>query len=411
MTTSSAPEVPAWLKRSHDIDHISIVLQVLADRESIRESARAASRHRSHPSRTHRLIHLPSVLTKNPDSLQHYSVSIAYRPEYQAFNRYSNVAPYDRTRVVIGQQGKEPLGRYLNASWVRELHGGKWWIATQAPLPTTTHAYLTVLLQPITRPPTELHPSNSSHDGDKTSRIRTVVQLTQHIEGGMRKAHIYFPPMVGESWIVQPEHGSQAPTYKVTLKETRDIVEAHCVESIVSLETVSASHKEFGEPVVFRHMLYASWPDHGVPRREDRHALLNFVHLVDRVNRDVSWQPLQAQSNLDSDPPIMVNCSAGIGRTGSFIAISSLMRAHGLLPPVQSHLEDSSTGIPSLPPSPLGPLPDEVKDDLVAQEVDMLREQRPGMVQRPDQVSLIYEMLLTAFVEARDGQDDANGND
>ncbi|KAK7695088.1 hypothetical protein QCA50_002278 [Cerrena zonata] len=93
----------------------------------------------------------------------------------------------------------------------------------------------------------------------------------------------------------------------------------------------------------------------------------------------------------------MVNCSAGIGRTGCFIAISSLFRKYGFLHPPTSSSYGPSKEIPPLPPSPLGPLPEEFTKDLVAQEVDSLREQRPGMVQRPSQVTIIYEMLMAAF--------------
>lgn len=285
-------------------------------------------------------------------------------------------------------------GRYINASWVRELFGGKWWIATQAPLPHTAHAFLSLILQPATRPP---QPLDSSPSASKTSQIRTVVQLTQNVESGRPKAHAYFPSVVGHSQNFRPEPGAGrgVDTLKVTLLETKNIPEAHCIQSMVSVVPLSVHQEQ--EPVIFRHMMYSAWPDHGVPSPEDRSCFMTFVRLVGQCNTDISKQ--HNANEMDPDPPIMVNCSAGIGRTGSFIAISSLLRAHNLI----SFNEDSRTPLASpipfipLPASPLGPLPNEFNRDLVVQEVDSLREQRPGMVQRNEQILLIYEMLTAAF--------------
>ena len=63
--------------------------------------------------------------------------------------------------------------------------------------------------------------------------------------------------------------------------------------------------------------------------------------------------------------------------------------------------------IPPLPLSPLGPLPEELQGDMVAQEIDSLREQRPGMVQRDDQVVMIYETLIAAFISSGTSEDGA----
>ncbi len=99
---------------------------------------------------------------------------------------------------------------------------------------------------------------------------------------------------------------------------------------------------------------------------------------MDRVNRE----------GFADDPPIVAGCSAGVGRTGAFIALSSLLRSHKVLSPAK---EPSPPQV--LPPSPIGPLPKSVENDAVVKEIDSLREQRPGMVQRDEQVRLIYEML------------------
>ncbi|OCH86652.1 phosphatases II [Obba rivulosa] len=393
----SQPTVPGWLHMSHSPTHLATAIRTLHQRERTRASARSASRHQSHPSRAHRITHLPSSLTNKSDHVKYYSVSVGSDPDNQPCNRYSDIEPYDRTRVVVAEGDLEKgdsatqRGRYLNASWVRERAGGKWWIATQAPLPNTSHAYLCLILYPI-QCPTSTMPG---------SRVRTVVQLTRNFEAGMRKAHVYFPPLPGQSWLVEPEPACRdsTPAIEVTLLSTRAFDDAHCEQSTVSLQAIDpATQERIGEPVIFQHMLFSAWPDFGVPRPEDRASLLRFVKLVDDTNRDVSSLP--QPETLDPSPPIMVNCSAGVGRTGAFIALSSLLRAHGFLAP------DPGEVVP-LPSSPLGPLPDEIADDLVAQEIDSLREQRPAMVQKEGQILLVYELLSTAFAVDTQGPNEA----
>ena len=411
---SATKPFPPWLTRSQSLSHIRSVLQTLSKREDIRESARCSSRHQTDPSSpSHRGSRFSLHIRKtqiNQKYVDYYSVAVGYLPQNLSRNRYMELEPYDRTRVVVGHgdetgaEGGEGEGRYLNANWVLERFGGKWWIASQAPLPNTAHPFLSLILQPITRPPPFLQPSSSLSEA-QTSRVRTIVQLTMDVESGRRKAHNYFPSSVGQSWVIPPEEGCFASAIKVTLSESQAIEEAHCIQSTISIVPLNPSvlkgqtyddNVDYGgeNPVTFRHMLYTAWPDHGVPEPEDRASLLAFLRLVDRTNKDLSLISYPESSELDPDPPIIVGCSAGIGRTGSFIALSSLLRAQGLLGPYSSPASSST-----LPISPLGPLPDALKEDLVVQEVDSLREQRPGMVQREEQILLIYEVLASALLE------------
>ncbi|TKS90377.1 Receptor-type tyrosine-protein phosphatase O [Collichthys lucidus] len=61
------------------------------------------------------------------------------------------------------------------------------------------------------------------------------------------------------------------------------------------------------------HLNYTSWPDHGVPTVNAIESILQFVHIV------------RQQANRTKDP-IVVHCSAGVGRTGTFIALDRLMQ-------------------------------------------------------------------------------------
>ncbi|THV07084.1 phosphatases II [Dendrothele bispora CBS 962.96] len=215
-----------------------------------------------------------------------------------------------------------------------------------------------------------------------------------------------------------------------------------------------------GTSIIFQHLLFHAWPDHGVPEDSDLVGLVNFIGLVDEINRapvdfklegkeedDDGHEPGREKDHKnggereehepevggrrevgglgdgdpDPDPPIIINCSAGIGRTGSFIAISSLLRAVGMLLPAgvgrdtsdESSNEGSTvrgekgigpnggggadkstvSNVDDVNSSPLGPLPTSHMNDMVVREIDWLREQRPGMVQRPEQVVLVYRVF------------------
>ena len=404
--------------------HLNAMLHLLASRESLRLAAREVSRLR--------VIQTPHTQTENllrqvgmkSELVDHYSVTVGVNRENNASNRYTDIIPYNRTRVIVqwpltdSKTDKEGnrKGRYLNANWVLERQGMKWWIATQAPLRQTAHAFLSLILQPNVCPSSALL---FSHSDDiqapaNTSRVRTVVQLTQDFEDGRRKADSYFPSDVGTSFLIHPEAGCDAPPLKVTLLATKSIEHAQCIQSTVSIipmsypprRVVEDTPREIDynnatddEATVFQHLLYLSWPDQGVPNPQDCASLLAFIQLVERTNRDIP-DPLCTIhpgaspdlactcTVLDPDPPIIVGCSAGVGRTGTYIALSSLLRASGFLPP-------ASTPTPSsvLLASPLGPLPSDAANDMVVQEIDSLREQRPCMVQRPEQAALVYEIL------------------
>ncbi|KAF8846014.1 phosphatases II [Paxillus ammoniavirescens] len=385
--TSNMPTItPPWLTEALETAHQRLVFAELSKREQERSKYRNAPPTSTHTSALPKFFSL--LKPEKDEHSKHYSVAIGRDPTNLWANRYSNIEPYDRTRVVVGASESTSLGcgdcrgRYFNGSWVKELHGGKWWIATQAPLRDTAHTFLSVLKQPIE--------SSSDTSPPTGSRVRTVVQLTLNHENGRAKAYPYFPSKVGESMTVTPEPGIASQPFRVTLQEQNYIDEANCVQSKVS---IISEGEEAREPVVFTHMLYVAWPDHGIPEEEDEASLLRFLRLVDLVNRE----PHPDSADDDPEPPIMVNCSAGIGRTGTFIALSSLLRHYNLLDSSSLSSLDTPRAVLATQ-SPLGPISG-LEADLVAQEVDNLREQRPGMVQRNEQISLIYQILAKAFLD------------
>ncbi|TFK71133.1 phosphatases II [Pluteus cervinus] len=451
---ASQTQIPSWLNDARSPAYMRLVLETLNRREDIRVQARRATRHRDRSDVEFLDSDDEFYIRHGQNSNQEesprqkalkrfYSVAVGSHPDSDVFNRYAQLEAYDRTRVVApipnppngGPAGGE--GRYLNASWVSERLGQKWWIASQAPLPQSAHAFLSTIFHPIEKWPPyknaggEPEPLSSSASTGRP-RIRTVVQLTKNIESGRIKAHEYFPNEVGKAIVVHPETSSDSlpqavgtdsiPSLKVTLLKSQYVEVADCSWMTVSITSLTGNAEPPGEIAVFEHLTYTSWPDHGVPEsKEEKQSLLEFLKLVEEVNRKGEalglteprdqpnslgfGQQASGLEKLKAEPPIIVGCSAGIGRTGTFIALASLFRHLGVLNPATL---PTSSG--DLEPSPLGPISlqrqddganDVGVDDLVLQEVDSLRDQRAGMVERASQVLFIYEMLDRHYSGAR----------
>lgn len=167
--------LPAWLPQPLRSSYIESVAAELTSREALRSQL-------SDPA--------TNLAKTYPTLASTYSTSIGHLPSNARLNRYVDVLPYDATRVKLPDEG------YINASWVRQLNGGKWTIATQAPLEKTVYSFLSLFLQPL-YPPREHPPSTPL----PINRLRTIVQLTPNVEGRFAKATPYFPKTVGEEMI------------------------------------------------------------------------------------------------------------------------------------------------------------------------------------------------------------------
>lgn len=379
-----APEMagkyPPWLPRPLTESYIRKVETELLRREIIR-------RENYDPNRA-----------KPQYSIFHSSAGLD--PANTRSNRYIDIYPYDRNRVIL------PGDVYLNASWVKERAGGKWMIATQAPLESTAHTVLSMFLQPIA-PPRQSGPSPPS-----ANRLRTIVQLTPNVEGDTVKAFQYFPRQVGQEMIWNPPTRVQAPPIKVKLLQMSspedgagDSLWIHSVLELSFEDGNSPKHlvrhlhylvsdsEVTLDDVLLSHTVPKDWPDHDVP--ENAHPLLQFMQSVEACNQDTS----HTDAKVNPDPPITVGCSAGVGRTGTFIALASLLRSHHLnrpsnLPSQEKNdsLEANWSGDP-LPASPFGSLPSEIENDQIALEVDALRDQRQLMAQSRGQLIFLYQVF------------------
>ncbi|KAM4050513.1 receptor-type tyrosine-protein phosphatase alpha-like [Anomaloglossus baeobatrachus] len=199
-----------------------------------------------------------------------YSHKIADAEENQKKNRYKKVVPYDNSRVILGSgtSGSD----YINASYIDGYRAPKVYIATQGPLPETVADFWSMVWQ-------------------ESSSV--IVMLTALEEQNKVKCHCYWPDLTqtfGDITVslVKVVQTGAIITRSFSLKKAQSMVQ-----------------------MTVEQLQYLEWPDHGVPRTSS-----GLVQLVEQMNR----------SNTPGSGPVIVHCSAGIGRTGTFVALDILLK-------------------------------------------------------------------------------------
>ncbi|XP_015818255.3 receptor-type tyrosine-protein phosphatase beta [Nothobranchius furzeri] len=205
------------------------------------------------------------------------TMEVARLPENRGKNRYNNILPYDSTRVKLSYLEDEPCSDYINASYMPGNNYRREYIATQGPLPGTKDDFWRMVWE---------------------HGVSNVVMVTQCMEKGRVKCDQYWPPdkepLYYGDLVLQMMSESVLPEW--TIREFRITSESSC-----------------SYPRVLRLFHYTVWPDHGVP--ESTQSLIQFVRTVrDYVDRS------------PSTGATVVHCSAGVGRTGTFIALDRVLQ-------------------------------------------------------------------------------------
>ncbi|KFM13857.1 Receptor-type tyrosine-protein phosphatase eta, partial [Aptenodytes forsteri] len=194
--------------------------------------------------------------------------------ENRGKNRYNNVLPYDISRVKLSDQSSA-TDDYINANYMPGYNSKKAFIAAQGPLPDTIEDFWHMIWE---------------------KNIYSIVMLTKCVEQGRTKCEQYWPDKQSKSY--------------------GDIIVTMVSEIVLPEWTIrdfTVEKSNTPESHTVRQFHFTSWPDHGVPEATD--LLINFRHLVHEYS---------SQNPVDS--PTLVHCSAGVGRTGTFIAIDRLIQ-------------------------------------------------------------------------------------
>ncbi|KAB0378456.1 hypothetical protein FD755_010034 [Muntiacus reevesi] len=206
-----------------------------------------------------------------PKFLQDLSSTDADLPWNRAKNRFPNIKPYNNNRVKLIADASIPGSDYINASYVSGYLCPNEFIATQGPLPGTVGDFWRMVWE---------------------TRAKTLVMLTQCFEKGRIRCHQYWP-----------EDNKPVTVFG-------DIVITKLMEDVQIDWTIrDLKIERHGDCMTIRQCNFTAWPEHGVP--ENSTPLLHFVKLV-------------RASRAHDTTPMIVHCSAGVGRTGVFIALDHL---------------------------------------------------------------------------------------
>ncbi|XP_052827297.1 receptor-type tyrosine-protein phosphatase S isoform X7 [Octopus bimaculoides] len=229
-------------------------------------------------------------------------------------NRYANVIAYDHSRVILQPIEGLPGSDYINANYMDGYRKQNAYIATQGPLPETFGDFWRMVWE---------------------QRSSTIVMMTKLEERSRIKCDQYWPSRGPETYGLM----------QVTLQDVTEL-------ATYTIRTFYVAKYGCAEKREVRQFQFTAWPDHGVPDHPT--PLLMFMRRV------------KASNPLDAGPMI-AHCSAGVGRTGAFIVIDSMLERikHEKTVDIYGH-------------------------------VTCLRAQRNYMVQTEDQYIFIHDALLEA---------------
>ncbi|XP_036170740.1 tyrosine-protein phosphatase non-receptor type 21 isoform X3 [Myotis myotis] len=259
--------------------------------------------------------------------------STARLPENAERNRFQDVLPYDDARVELVPTKENNTG-YINASHIKvSVSGTEWdYIATQGPLQNTCQDFWQMVWE---------------------QGIAIIAMVTAEEEGGREKSFRYWPRL-----------GSRHNTvtygrFKIT---TRFRTDSGCYATT----GLKMKHLLTGQERTVWHLQYTDWPEHGCP--EDLKGFLSYLEEIQSVRRHTN----STSEPKGPNPPLLVHCSAGVGRTGVVI-LSEIMIAC---------LEHN-----------------EVLD--IPRVLDKLRQQRMMLVQTLIQYTFVYRVLIQFLKSSR----------
>lgn len=300
-------------------------------------------------------------------------------------NRYTNILPYDQTRVILRNLNKRNETDYINANYIRcsRLRDSSSSVQSSN---ESLNSVSSLILRSEPKQPVPLVTKSLSDDALRDAKkfitankvngnentindklyiatqgclpntinnfwhmlwqedVRVIAMITKEVEKGKRKCERYWPLA-----------GTQECYGDLKVKSVSEI----CYEDFTIREL--CVRNKFLNRTIYQYQ-YKSWPDHGTP--PDPNGVLAFIDDINSRMYQISQENLPPRQNI-----LCVHCSAGVGRTGTFIVLDLLLdkiKMSGFNCEIDVH--------------------DTVK---------LVRSQRYGMVQNKRQYKFIYLALQT----------------
>ncbi|XP_026493551.2 tyrosine-protein phosphatase non-receptor type 9 isoform X2 [Vanessa tameamea] len=271
-------------------------------------------------------------------------------PSNLAKNRYTDVLCFDHSRVLLSQLDDDPSSDYINANYVDGYKQRNAFICTQGPLPKTFGDFWRMVWE---------------------QGSLVVVMTTRTVERGRVKCGQYWPAAPGQRAV----HAGFAVS-----TEAVDVDDDYTVSHLLLTDLRTEQRRRVW------HGQYTRWPDYGVPGGGRAAPVLRFLALVRRAQHRARQELGDAWAGHSRGPPIVVHCSAGIGRTGTFLTLdtcTSRLAAEGVVD--------------------------------VRGAVERIRQQRAHSIQMPDQyvfchLALLEYAVMHGYLESADlsGFDEEN---
>lgn len=267
-------------------------------------------------------------------------------PAARKRNRFTNIHPWEGNRIHL----KVPSDAfdYINASPIELTSADgtkKKWIATQGPITGQFHLFWRMLWQEV-------------------EHTAIIIMLTPFTDNDYRfadKCGRYFPETKpgGPPMIVRDEESGDDWEVKLTVEDYQEDATVKCYRRKIIM-----THG-YEQKTVW-HFQYENWPDHGVLKdTAGKRALIQLIHKANSLNPDPT-------------NPIFVHCAAGVGRSGTYIALDHFIGeiSKGLMP---------MSSDPDLDP--------------IFDTINQLREQRMYMVQSQEQLKFVYRVLAEQWTQ------------